>query len=175
MLRKTHSGFSLLELLLSVMLALLLISAGLYIYRNIARNQRVDDSIRLIHMIKQNTHYLFHDSGTYGGSNYDMEPALVLSGGVPKNYVDNNGQIISPYNGDIDIVSDTGGTQFNVFLDNLTDADCLNIGKIFDNSDPDFVELTINTTTILPQSVNVASVNAACNNGATNSLNWLFR
>lgn len=173
MVKRFNNGFSLLELLLVVAISVILILSGIFIYRNIQRNIRIDESITLLHVLKQNAHILFRDQGTYGGTNFDMEPALIASGAVPNDYIATS-TIRSPYNSDVNVVSDATGLNFIVTFTNAPQADCINVGKVIDDADPDLEMVVINGTDILPENVNVGSVTAECQPGNANIIAWRF-
>ena len=136
---KNEAGFSLLELLLVVAVGAILLLAGLSAYRLVTQNNNVNEALRLLNVLKQQTQKAYQGDGTYGSS--DLVPTLIslrafpagtLSGSTPRH----------PFGGTIAI--DGNGDTFTISFSDMERAACISVGQAFNsNSDPDFVQLSI--------------------------------
>lgn len=145
----TEKGFSLLELLLVVAVGAVLLLAGLGTYRLVTQNNNINDAIRILNVLKQQTQRAYQGDGQYPGSSTAPEgleetlidlnafPAGVLAGTTPRH----------PFGGVIEI--DGRGETFTITLTNIDQSTCISIGQAFSTaSDPDFVGLDIGSTDI---------------------------
>lgn len=141
--KSTQKGFSLLELLLVVAVGAILLLAGLAVYRNVTDNSKVNESIRLLNVTKQETQRLFQGEGSYPAevlnsvlinANAFPSSSLVGAGGA-------NPQVRHPYNGDVTV---TGNVRtFTIRFAGVPTASCIKIGQGFTANDPDFNSLVI--------------------------------
>ncbi len=93
-----HYGFTLLELLLVVGIAAILIVAGITTYNLVTRGNQVNETIRLVNILADQTRRLYGSQNNYGASGANIETALFNVGAIPAKYKDvANAQIISPY------------------------------------------------------------------------------
>jgi len=84
---KTQKGFSLLELLLVVAVGAILILAGLAIYRNITANTSVNDTSRMVNVLKQEVQRIYQGEASYAALDNDL---LVDTQVVPDVSIDGN-------------------------------------------------------------------------------------
>ncbi|PCI01891.1 MAG: hypothetical protein COB76_00280 [Alphaproteobacteria bacterium] len=136
--KNKQKGFSLLELLLVVAVGAVLLLAGLAVYRNVTDNSKVNESIRLLNVTKQETQKLFQGEGNYPAQG--LNDVLVDSKAFPTSAL-NGDQPRHPYNGDI-TVTGTGRT-FTILFADVPEASCIKIGGTFAAEDADFVDLSI--------------------------------
>lgn len=171
--KQAQKGFSLLELLLVVAVGAMLILAGLAIYRNVTSQAQVNEASRLLNVLKQETQKLYQGEGIYGGgAGADMNTVLINAGAVPSAYQTNTaGQIISPFNGEVNVVSDTPATTFTITFLGVSQAACINMGRMYTANDPDFAGITVGTATETAPSITWLNTNCAAND---NSMAWSF-
>jgi prepilin-type N-terminal cleavage/methylation domain-containing protein len=140
---KQSKGFSLLELLLVVAVGAILLLAGLAVYRNVTDNSKVNESLRILNVTKQETQKLFQGEGNYPAQ--ALNDVLVDSNAFPTSALNGN-QPRHPYNGDITV---TGiGRTFSILFADVPEASCIKIGQAFAAEDADFVSLQIGGNTL---------------------------
>jgi prepilin-type N-terminal cleavage/methylation domain-containing protein len=166
LMKKKH-GFSLLELLLVVAVGAVLLLAGLAVYRNVTQNANVNEAMRLLNVIKQETQRLFQGEGEYGTA--DLNSLLQNANVIPSSAL-NGTEIRHPFN---DTVTVTGvDDTFTILFRNVPRAACISLGQSYNGDDPDFVQLEIRTTTITGD-VSVTDLDTACNRDVQN-MTWTF-
>jgi prepilin-type N-terminal cleavage/methylation domain-containing protein len=165
--RNKQKGFSLLELLLVVAVGAILILAGLAIYRNVTNQTEINESSRLLNVIKQETQKIFAGESTYPAN---IVPILINADAVPGSAV-NGTALVNPYGGAITVIQNAGNNaQFNIVFNAVPQSACISLGTMYTNNEPDFVNLRINAiATVAPT---VAAVNTAC--AAANVMTWTF-
>lgn len=137
-LKSKSRGFSLLELLLVVAVGAILLLAGLAVYRNVTDNSKVNESIRLLNVTKQETQKLFQGEGNYPAQS--LNSVLTAARAFPTSAL-NGTQVRHPYNGDVTV---TGvGRTFTIEFDAMPESACIKIGQSFAAEDADFVRLSI--------------------------------
>lgn len=175
MSQKNESGFSLLELLLVVAVGAILLLAGLSAYRLVTQNNNVNEALRLLNVLKQQTQKAYQGDGTYG--TVDLVPTLIslrafpagtLSGTTPRH----------PFGGTIAITG--AGDTFTIAFASMERAACLAVGQAFNsNSDPDFVQLAIGATAVggadgIISMAELAAANACPAGNAEATMTWTF-
>lgn len=137
-------GFSLLELLLVVAVGAILLLAGLAVYRNVTENTRVNESIRLLNVIKQETQRLLQGEGSYpSGSPGNLNTLLIDANAIPSDRLVGT-TIRTPYNGDVNVSGNT--RTFTVTYADVPESACIKIGQTFSTNDSDFVSMQVNGT-----------------------------
>lgn len=138
---KNKKGFSLLELLLVVAVGAILLLAGLAVYRNVTENSRVNETIRLLNVTKQETQRLLQGEGSYPtGSQGNLDSLLIDANAIPADRLVGT-TIRTPYNGDVHV---TGNVRtFTISLLDVPGAACIKIGQVFSKNDSDFVRMTV--------------------------------
>ncbi len=165
---RTQKGFSLLELLLVVAVGAILILAGLAIYRNISQNAEVNESLRLLNVLKQETQRIFQGENTYTGLDNTV---LTSTQSVPAQYTTGPGVIRTPFNTDVVVVvNGTNADEFDITFEEVPDEICAKLGVEYSTDDSDFVNLAIGVTDI--EDPNVATVVAECSDGV--DITWTF-
>ena len=141
---KDKKGFSLLELLLVVAVGAILLLAGLAVYRNVTENSRVNETIRLLNVTKQETQRLLQGEGSYPtGSPGNLNTLLIDANAIPADRLIGT-TIRTPYNTDVQV---TGQTRtFTITLEDMPSAACIKIGQVFSTNDSDFVRMTVGGT-----------------------------
>lgn len=113
-------GFTLLELLLVVGIASILIVAGITTYNIVSQNNQINETVRLINILTEQTRRLYANTNSYGGNTNNIESALHSSGGIPLQYLDtSSSNIISPFSvipRAVQVVGAPGGGAFRVAL-----------------------------------------------------------
>lgn len=172
-LRKNkHNGFSLLELLLVVSVGILLILAGLAIYRNVTNQRLTNDAVRLLNVLKQETQKLYQGEPAYGAAGTNLNVILINSEAPPSGAITGAATIEHPWNGAINVVAQ--GNLFDIVFVNIPQGACINMAQTYNDSDPDFQQVTINTTAIAANAITVATANTNCVAGDNNTLIWQF-
>ncbi len=117
---KNNKGFTLLELLLVVGIAAILIVAGITTYNLVTRGNQVNEAVRLVNTLADQTRRLYSSQSTYGTSATNIEAALYNAGSVPSRYISATaGVITSPFSSAATAVAVTGDAtagQFNVSM-----------------------------------------------------------
>lgn len=141
---KNKKGFSLLELLLVVAVGAILLLAGLAVYRNVTENSRVNESVRLLNVTKQETQRLLQGEGSYpAGSTGNLNSLLIDANAIPADRLVGT-TIRTPYNGDVNV---TGNSRtFTISFAEVPEAACIKIGQVFSTNDSDFVQMTVGGT-----------------------------
>lgn len=141
---RSNKGFSLLELLLVVAVGAILLLAGLAVYRNVTENSRVNESVRLLNVTKQETQRLLQGEGSYpAGSSGNLNSLLIDANAIPSDRLV-GGTIRTPYNGDVNI---TGNSRtFTISFAEVPEAACIKIGIIRAECLSYFVRMTIGGT-----------------------------
>lgn len=120
-MKKTNNkGFTLLELLLVVGIAAILIVAGITTYNLVTRGNQVNEAVRLVNTLADQTRRLYSSQNTYGTATTNIEAALYNAGAVPSRYISSTaGVITSPFSSAATAVAVTGDAtpgQFNIAL-----------------------------------------------------------
>ena len=169
---KNDKGFSLLELLLVVSVGILLILAGLAIYRNVTNQRLTNETVRLVNVIKQETQKLYQGERGYGP--VGDRRAIIKNAGIIAPEYDNGGiSIRGPWNIDVQVNSMAGatGTRLQILLVGVPAEACANVALTYGPNDPDFSALIIGGVAVAAPSV--ATVTAACGGGTPN-IAWQF-
>lgn len=171
---KNQKGFSLLELLLVVAVGAVLILAGLAAYRLVTENNNVNESVRLINTLKQQTQRAYQSEGDYGAG--DLVPVLTTLRAFPAGVLNAAGIPQHPYGGDILIVG--ANNTFTIVFEDIDEAACIQIGQSFDAAvDSDFVQLAVaeglaDGTGAALADTSIVTLDGAC--GADVEMAWTF-
>lgn len=161
-----RSGFSLLELLLVVAVGAILLLAGLAIYRNVTNNTNLNESARLLNVIKQETQRLFQGEGEYGDA--ELNDILINAEVIPSSAL-NGDEIRHPYNSTV-TVTGTDDT-FTVLFTDVPQSACLSLGQAYSINDPDFVQLEMGED-VLDGEVTVIDLDNSCSDDI--EMTWTF-
>ncbi len=170
-MKLNNKGFSLLELLLVVAVGAVLLLSGLAVYQNVTNNSKINDSTRLLNVLKQETQRLFQGEGTYP-SGTDLTPILINADVVPSSNVRGT-DITHPFNGNVTLEG-AGGT-FTMTYAGMPKAACVKLGQLYGMSDPDFENLAVGTTDADTDDdgiIEVTELDTACDD--ENDMVWTF-
>ncbi len=173
--RAQESGFSLLELLLVVGVGALLLLAGIATYRLVTQGNNVNDAIRTLATVKQQTQRAFQGQRSYGAVGTDLVPTLVAMQAFPAGVLDDTNTPRHPWGDEIQIVGDN--QQFTITFVNVPSDACIQLGTTFDQDDTDFISLVAGGTTFdaaNPLAVTALSAAGACGSGTNVSMVWTF-
>lgn len=143
-----EAGFSLLELLLVVGVGALLLLAGIATYRLVTQGNNVNDAVRTLTAIKQQTQRAFQGQPNYGAAATDLVPTLLAMNAFPAGVVDTSlapPQPIHPWGDLIQIAANV--QTFTVTFVNVPSDSCIQLANTFNSADTDFFDLTIGGTT----------------------------
>lgn len=119
-MKQQSRGFTLLELLLVVGIAAILIVAGITTYNLVTRGNQVNEAVRLVNTLADQTRRLYSSQSSYGTASTNIEAALYNAGSVPSRYIGGAaGVITSPFSSTATAVAVTGDAtagQFNVSM-----------------------------------------------------------
>jgi type II secretory pathway pseudopilin PulG len=168
--RNKEAGFSLLELLLVVGVGALLLLAGIATYRLVTQGNNVNDAVRILATLKQQTQRAFQGQRTYGAGS--VVTTLVAMEAFPAGVLDDSTPPVPyhPWGGQIDIVG--AGQNFEIHFDTVPSDACISLATTFNDEDSDFVSLTIGGAA--PASLSVADITTSCGTGATADMIWTF-
>ncbi len=169
-----EKGFSLLELLLVIGVGALLLMAGIATYRLVMQGNNVNDAIRTLTTIKQQTQRAFQGQPSYGTS--DLVPTLVAMNAFPAGVLDENNIPIHPWGGQIQIA---GATQnFTVTFLQVPSDSCIQLATTFNTNDTDFFSLDANGTLFnRGDAMDPVTVTSACAPGGASGpvdMVWTF-
>jgi len=165
---KTQKGFSLLELLLVVAVGAILILAGLAIYRNITANTSVNDTSRMVNVLKQEVQRIYQGEASYAALDNDL---LVDTQVVPAKHLGGADGITSPFKTDVTVEVNAGDAEtFDIGIDAVPAEACLKLGLEYTTNDADFVNVSIDGNDVNVPTV--ANINAVCGDGV--DMIWTF-
>lgn len=172
--QEAEKGFSLLELLLVVGVGALLLLAGIATYRLVTQGNNVNDAVRTLTTIKQQTQRAFQGQPNYGTA--DLVPTLVAMNAFPAGVLDTSltpPQPIHPWGAPIAIA---GNTQtFTVTFTAVPSDSCIQLANTFNSQDTDFFDLTIGGTTYARGAVmDPVTITGDCTGAATIDMIWQF-
>ncbi len=148
-MRKGEKGFSLLELLLVVGVGALLLLAGIATYRLVVQGNNVNEAIRVLATIKQQTQRAFQGQRAYAAANGDdLVPTLVAMEAFPAGVLDAANLPYHPWGGLIDVTaaqSPAGAVadSFDIVFNAVPTDACIQLGSSFDEEDSDFILLDV--------------------------------
>jgi prepilin-type N-terminal cleavage/methylation domain-containing protein len=149
------AGFSLLELLLVIGVGALLLVAGLVTYRIITRNQTVNEAVRLLTVVKQQTQRAFHTQGSYGPPGTDLVPVLTAMHAFPAGALDNANTPRDPWGNPVQVIAN--GRSFRVVFSGISTYACLPLAMTVDEEDIDLVSLDIDGSVYRAGGLEIAS------------------
>jgi len=166
-------GFSLLELLLVVAVGAILLLSGLAVYRNVTSGAGVNDAVRLLNVLKQETQRLYQGEGTYP-NNQDLSETLIDAGVVPTTNI-RGGDTIIHSAGDGNVVVTGSNNDFFIDFEGVEKPACMKIGSVYRGTDPEFVRLRIdgNNVPMNDGIITVATLSDRCAEGGS-EMRWQF-
>ena len=172
---ENKKGFSLLELLLVVAVGAVLILAGLAAYRLVTENNNVNDAVRLLNTLKQQTQRAYQSEGDYGVG--DLVPIMTDLRAFPSGVLNGAGVPQHPFGGNITIVG--ANQSFVITFEGIERSACMQLGQQFDTSaDSDFVDLQVGGAAVAgaADGLSLAELGAACPaaGGAGADMAWTF-
>ncbi len=173
--RKNEAGFSLLELLLVVGVGALLLLAGIATYRLVTQGNNVNDAVRILATIKQQTQRAFQGQRTYGASGTDLTPTLVAMDAFPSGVLDGGTPPTARHPwGDLILIT-AEDQEFDITYQLVPSDACIQLGTTFDQEDSDFIELDVNGTVFdATNPVTVAGLTTACTSATEVPMVWTF-
>lgn len=172
---KVNKGFSLLEIVLVIAVALIMITSALVMYPKIQSNQRANNEAKNVAAIKAGVRALYKGKATYTGLTNTI---LVESRSIPDNMTvpGDTSQIISSYGSPMRIyASDFGtskavGSSFTIIYMNITNNDCAKLVPLISG---EMSAIQINTLRVkaLNEPVDAKLVADACAQSDNNQIN----
>lgn len=166
-----EKGFSLLELLLVVGVGALLLLAGIATYRLVMQGNNVNDAVRTLATIKQQTQRAFQGQPSYGSA--DLVPTLVTMNAFPAGVLNTSSTPIHPWGGNIAIVG--ADQNFTVTFQQVPSDSCVQLANTFNTGDTDFFSLSIGGTVYARGAVmDPVTVAGSCGTGGNVDMIWSF-
>lgn len=167
-----EAGFSLLELLLVVGVGALLLLAGIATYRLVTQGNNVNDAVRILTTIKQQTQRAFQGQSSYGASGDDLVPTLISLNAFPAGVLIDDTDPQHPW-GDT-IVIEAEVDRFTVTFTAVPEDACIQLGTTFDEQDSDFVSLDVAGDLYAESgsTIDPAALATSCDGDA--SMTWTF-
>ncbi|CAN0599192.1 unnamed protein product, partial [Laminaria digitata] len=125
------------------------IVGGIVFFQQAQLSNNVTNTSRTITGISSQVRGIFLSSQNFGPDGTDLTESILAAGGVPSNFIDNNGtagdstddRISSPFDGDVEVYSEDGGagtigSQFFVIeIENLGEAECVRLATLSPTGD----------------------------------------
>ncbi len=163
-------GFTLLELLLVVGIAAILIVAGITTYNLVTRGNQVNEAVRLVNTLVDQTRRLYSSQNTYGAASNNIEVALYNAGSVPSRYLGGAGVITSPFSSAATAVAVTGHAtagQFTVSMAMPPNLVPEVVGAFNPAQSADIVSVAYCGATAVTGNIDPATVATACGSSTT--------
>ncbi len=121
-----NRGLTLVETMLAVAVGLIVLIAAMKIYPTIERNKQEQLALEGLHQLNANVVKAFSTQGSFTGLD---NPTAIKMGLVPDVFrVDASGNIRGPWNGKVDVATDTNDEQqFRITYNDLPSNICYNV------------------------------------------------
>jgi hypothetical protein len=143
-IRTTRRGISLIEGVLYLVLALSVIVGGIVFFQQAQLSNNVTNTSRTMTGISSQVRGIYLSTQNYGPDGTDLTETVLAAGGVPSNFIDNNGtagdstddRISHPFEGNIEVYSEDGGSgavgsrYFVIEMENLGEAECIRLSTL---------------------------------------------
>ncbi|CAN0230779.1 unnamed protein product, partial [Chrysoparadoxa australica] len=141
-------GISLIEGVLYLVLALSVIVGGIVFFQQAQLSNNVTNTSRATTGISSEIRGLYQNAQDFGADGVELTEVILAAGGVPSNFIDNNGdadssndEIVSPFDGNIEVYAEDGGAgttnaeYFVIEVENLGEAECVRLATLSPSGD----------------------------------------
>ena len=173
-MKKRVKGFSLLELLLVIATGSILVIGIISIIQVNKRNNQVDETIALLHSIKNTIIRSHIGLPTYAAGN-TLEQRAARAGTLLATNIKNNQHIITSFsNADNAVVITSTPSSFDITLNDVPQYLCIKLFTVYDNNTAGFDRFLFNGVVINDPTPSIAN-DRCLGTSSSNQLTWRFR
>lgn len=172
-LNTTSNGFSILELLLVIITGSILAFGTVSIYRITDRNNQVDETVRLLNIIKDTIIRTHISVPTYATGSL-LEGRVLRAETIRSQNIDGTEIVTSFSSGADSVVIDSTTDTFSITLNDVPQPLCIKLFTAYDINTGGFDRFLYNSTVITNPTPIIANTQCSATT-SNNSLTWRFR